>query len=109
MDWFSIALYNAGKKDTPVKMNKTIKTLRRSIGAPSKAASVDEVEIRFGMRLKALRLKAKLTQQDIAEQWGIDRGHYSCLEAGSKTASLQMLEVLSLGFGISLSDLLKGV
>lgn len=87
-----------------MKPNKArIQKLRRATGA------LDEVEVRFGRRLKALRLERKMTQKELAELWHLDRGHYSRLEAGQHIASLQMLEILSLGYSISLSELLRGV
>jgi transcriptional regulator with XRE-family HTH domain len=86
-----------------VKTKKTVKTPRRSKG------TVEQVETRFGDRLKSLRLKQGLTQKDLADQWGLDRSHYVHLEHGDVNASLQMLEAISIGFGITLSELLKGV
>jgi transcriptional regulator with XRE-family HTH domain len=45
----------------------------------------------------------------MAHQFGIDRGHISEIENGKKNVCLPLLEVLSEGFGISLSELLRGV
>jgi transcriptional regulator with XRE-family HTH domain len=39
----------------------------------------------------------------------IDRGHISDLERGKKSVCLPMLEVLSNGFGISISELMRGL
>ena len=45
----------------------------------------------------------------MAHRFGIDRGHISDLERGKKNVFLPMLEVLSKGFGISVSELMRGV
>jgi len=45
----------------------------------------------------------------MAHRFGIDRGHISDLERGKKNVCLPMLEVLSKGFGISVSELMRGV
>lgn len=45
----------------------------------------------------------------MAHQFGIDRGHISEIENGKKNVCLPMLEVLSRGFGISVSELMKGL
>jgi transcriptional regulator with XRE-family HTH domain len=50
-----------------------------------------------------------LSQVEMAHQFGIDRGHISEMENGKKNACLPLLEVLSRGFGISISELMKGI
>jgi transcriptional regulator with XRE-family HTH domain len=65
--------------------------------------------VRLGQRLRKLREKAGLSQFEMAHRFGIDRGHISDLERGKKHVCLPMLEVLSKGFDISISELFKGV
>lgn len=65
--------------------------------------------MRFGQRLRTLRLKQGLSQVEMAYRFGIDRGHISDLERGKKNVCLPMLEVLSDGLGISISELMRGV
>lgn len=65
--------------------------------------------MRFGQRLRALRLKHGLSQVEMAHRFGIDRGHISEMETGKKNVCLPMLEVLAKGFGISIAELMKGV
>jgi transcriptional regulator with XRE-family HTH domain len=45
----------------------------------------------------------------MAYRFGIDRSHLSDLEHGKKSVCLPMLEVLSKGFGISVSELMRGI
>jgi transcriptional regulator with XRE-family HTH domain len=65
--------------------------------------------MRFGQRLRALRVKGGLSQVEMAHRFGIDRGHISEMENGKKNVCLPMLEVLARGVGISISELMKRV
>ncbi len=68
-----------------------------------------DVSSRFGLRLRELRRERNMTQLQMATDFGIDRSYISDVERGRKAISLQMLEVIALGFEISLSDLLRGL
>jgi transcriptional regulator with XRE-family HTH domain len=68
-----------------------------------------KIAARFGQRVRELRIKKGLSQVEMAYRFGIDRGHISEIEAGKENVCLPMLEVLSKGFGISVSELLRGV
>jgi transcriptional regulator with XRE-family HTH domain len=68
-----------------------------------------DIAVRFGQRLRKLRIQRGLSQVEIAHTFGIDCGHLSDLENGKKDVCLPMLEVLSKGFEISISELLRGV
>jgi transcriptional regulator with XRE-family HTH domain len=65
--------------------------------------------VKFGQRVRELRLKKGLSQVEMAYRFGIDRGHISEIESGKKNVCLPMLEVLSNGFGMSISELMKGI
>jgi len=56
-----------------------------------------------------LRVKAGLSQVEMAHQFGIDRGHISDIENGKKNECLPLLEVLARGFKGTASELMKGV
>jgi transcriptional regulator with XRE-family HTH domain len=59
--------------------------------------------------LKQLRLERALTQVDMARRFGIDRSFISAVERGKKSVSLPTLEVMALGFDLSLSDLMRTI
>jgi transcriptional regulator with XRE-family HTH domain len=67
------------------------------------------IAVRFGQRLRALRLRAGLSQVELAHQFGIDRGHVSEIENGKKNVCLPLLEVLARGFKLTVAELMKGV
>lgn len=64
---------------------------------------------RFGSKLRFLRKSKNMTQLQMAIYLGIDRSYISDLERGRKSISLPMMEVVALGFGMSLSDLLRDI
>jgi transcriptional regulator with XRE-family HTH domain len=68
-----------------------------------------KIAVKFGQRVRELRLKRGLSQVEMAYRFGIDRGHISEIESGKKNVCLPMLEVLSNGFGMSISELMKGI
>jgi DNA-binding XRE family transcriptional regulator len=68
-----------------------------------------DVSSRFGVRLRKLRKEKNLTQLQMAVNFGIDRTFISDVERGRKSMSLPMLEIVALGFKLSLSDLLKDI
>ena len=67
------------------------------------------IAIRFGRRLRALRVERELSQVEMAYRFGIDRGHISEMEHGKKNVCLPMLEVLAKGFRITVSELMRGL
>jgi transcriptional regulator with XRE-family HTH domain len=70
---------------------------------------VSSIAARFGQRIRKLREKRGLSQVEMAHRFGIDRGHISDLERGKKSVCLPMIEVLSKGFGVSVSELMRGL
>jgi transcriptional regulator with XRE-family HTH domain len=70
---------------------------------------VTGISLRFGHRLRKLRLKAGLSQDQMSHLFGVGRGHISDLERGKKNVGLPILERLSKGLGISLSELMRDV
>ena len=66
-----------------------------------------DISSRFGRRLRHLRMQHGLSQITLAVEFGIDRSFISDVERGRKSISLRLLEVLAIGFGMSLSELLR--
>jgi DNA-binding XRE family transcriptional regulator len=81
--------------------------------APSKQAAIPvlhrNLNDRFGERLRELRRERNMTQLRMAVDFGIDRSFISDVERGRKSISLQFLEVIALGMGMELSELLNGL
>jgi DNA-binding XRE family transcriptional regulator len=73
---------------------------------PSINRHVPHIDARFGARVRDLRKERQWTQLYMAIHFGIDRSYISDVERGRKSMTLSLVEVVALGFGISVSELL---
>lgn len=64
---------------------------------------------RFGKRCKQLRKEKDLSQLDMVRDHGFSLSHYQKVERGALDARLSTLQRLADAYGVSLSELLKGV
>ncbi|EWH09825.1 Helix-turn-helix protein [Cellulophaga geojensis KL-A] len=64
---------------------------------------------KFGLVIKELRLKKGLSQESLANQSDIDRTYISDIEKGERNISLKIIERLSETLQISLSELFKKI
>jgi transcriptional regulator with XRE-family HTH domain len=71
--------------------------------------SSENITVRFGLHLRELRKAKDWTQVQMADAFGIDRSYISDMERGKKNVCLPTLEVIALGFGISISELISGL
>ena len=67
------------------------------------------IVVRFGKRLRMLRLEKGYTQTQLADYLGIDRSFISDVELGKKALSLSYLETIAQGFHLSISELTEGL
>lgn len=88
---------------SPVQRNTNLVSRTQSYFLPL------DVSSRFGIRVRQLRRDRQLTQLRMANTFGIDRTFISDVERGRKSISLPMIEVLALGFQVSLSELLRDI
>lgn len=72
-------------------------------------ASSTYITDRFGIRLRTLRKARGWTQLEMSIEFGIDRSFISDVERGKKAISLPLLEVIAIGFGLTMSDLLADI
>ena len=68
-----------------------------------------DIKIRFGERLRELRIKKGWSQETLANLADIDRTYIPGIENGKRNVSLVVIEKLSLVFDMTISDLIKGV
>lgn len=69
----------------------------------------DDVQTKFGNKVKALRLEAGLSQEKFSLQIGMDRTYYASVEAGKRNISIQNIKKIADGVGISLSELFNNM
>lgn len=68
-----------------------------------------DVKIRFGERLRELRIQRGWSQETLANLAYIDRTYIPGIENGKRNVSLVIIEKLSIVLNISISELLKEV
>ena len=68
-----------------------------------------KIEEQLGMRIRYLRKMKQLSIEDLALECGINKNYLCDLENGRRNPTLQMLEKIANGFGISISELTKGL
>ena len=67
------------------------------------------VLLALGKRMRELRGKQGFSQEAFADHCGLHRTAVSLIERGKRVPSLTTLLTVSSGFGISVSELLRGV
>lgn len=72
-------------------------------------AAVDDLQLSFGKRCRALRKRRKLSQLDMVRQFDVSLSHYQKIERGDLDVRLSTAKKLAGCFGITLSELLRGV
>jgi transcriptional regulator with XRE-family HTH domain len=69
----------------------------------------DDIRVRFGRRLRKLRKQRGWTQVVMAERFGLDRSYLADAERGKRNVALLNLEIIALGFEMSVARLLSKV
>lgn len=64
---------------------------------------------KLGERIKELRKKHDLTQEDLAFQVGVDRSYMGFVERGEKNPTLKNLIKIAQSLKVSLSELFKSI
>jgi len=64
---------------------------------------------RFGRRVRELRLRAKLSQEQFAAECDLDRTYISGIERGKRNVALRNIEKIAETLRISLAELMRGI
>lgn len=67
-----------------------------------------DIRVRFGQRVRSLRKKRGWSQVETADALGIDRSYLSEIEGGKKDPSLTIVKTFADGFGLTISQLMRG-
>ena len=67
------------------------------------------IKEKLGKRIKELRMETNLSQEKFALKIGMDRTYYASVENGKRNIAIVNLEKIANGFGITLSELFKGL
>ena len=67
------------------------------------------ISVKFGQRIKDLRLKKGLSQEKFALSIEMDRTYYASVESGKRNISLNNIEKIARGLDVTLEELFKGL
>lgn len=70
---------------------------------------MDDIKIKFGQRIKKLRLAKGYSQEKLAELADLDRTYIPGIENGKRNVSLVVLEKIARAFGLPISELTKNI
>ncbi|MBR2506217.1 MAG: helix-turn-helix transcriptional regulator [Bacilli bacterium] len=68
-----------------------------------------KIELQLGMRIKYLRKRKGMTQEELSLICGVTRKYMSDLEVGRRNPTLKTLEKIANGLEIDISELTKGL
>ena len=63
----------------------------------------------MGKRIKAIRQRKGITQDQLAEIAGINRVHLYRLEGGQQSMTLRTLKIIADALSVGVADLVKGL
>lgn len=64
-----------------------------------------DVHILFGLRIKELRLKAHISQEELSFRCGLSKNYISDVERGTRNISLKAISKLAFGLHVEIKDL----
>ncbi|MEX2979686.1 helix-turn-helix domain-containing protein [Serratia fonticola] len=67
----------------------------------------NELQIKFGQRVRELRKERGWSQEEFADRCGLDRTYVSGIERGVRNPTLVVIGILAIGFDIQVYDLFK--
>ncbi len=68
---------------------------------------MEDIKIKFGQRVKELRITKGYSQEKLAELSDLDRTYIPGIEAGKRNVSLAVVEKIAKAFDLSISQLLN--
>ena len=67
----------------------------------------NELQIKFGQRVRELRKERGWSQEEFADKCGLDRTYVSGIERGVRNPTLAVIGIMSAAFKLSLSSLFQ--
>ena len=67
------------------------------------------IKKKFGSRVRELRMHSNLSQEKFALQIDMDRTYLATVEQGKRNISLENIDKIAKGLGITIEELFKGV
>lgn len=70
---------------------------------------MEDIKIKFGQRVKELRLSKGYSQEKLAELSDLDRTYVPGIEAGKRNVSLVVVEKIAKAFEMNISELMNNI
>lgn len=67
----------------------------------------NDILTQFGSRVKELRTKNKLTQEQFAHKTGLHKNYIGMVERGERNPSLINIQIIANGLNVTISELMK--
>jgi transcriptional regulator with XRE-family HTH domain len=68
-----------------------------------------DIRVRFGRAIRQRRHKLGVSQEEFADMCGLDRTYIGGIERGERNVALLNIEKIAKAFGISISEMFRGV
>jgi transcriptional regulator with XRE-family HTH domain len=68
--------------------------------------ALDNVQIRFGLRLRQVRKRRGVSQEKLGDMAGLHRTYVSSIERGERNVSLVNIERLAMALGVDMAELM---
>ncbi|MBS0206779.1 MAG: helix-turn-helix transcriptional regulator [Planctomycetes bacterium] len=69
----------------------------------------EDILVRFGQRVRALRQEQGYSQEGFAAECGLDRTYMGGIERGERNLALRNIELIARTLGLSLAELMQGL
>jgi len=63
-----------------------------------------EIKTKLGLRIKAIRETASMSQKDLAYSADLDRSYIASVESGQRNVSIVNIEKIATALGVSVKD-----
>lgn len=70
---------------------------------------MEDVKIKFGIKVKNLRISKGYSQEKLAELSDLDRTYIPGIESGKRNVSIVVVEKIAKAFQISISELMDNI
>lgn len=67
----------------------------------------NDILTQFGSRVKELRTKNKLTQEQFAQKTGLHKNYIGMVERGERNPSLINIQIIANGLNVTISELMR--
>jgi transcriptional regulator with XRE-family HTH domain len=72
-------------------------------------AKKDDILVRFGQRVRALRQERGLSQEGFAAECDLDRTYVGGIERGERNLALRNIDRIAKTLGVTLAELMEGL